>query len=256
MARRPRFTRDQLESAIQRSRCWAEVLRRLHYKSAGGNWQTLKKYARSWDISTTHFDPDAVRAENLRRYHSAATPLAELLVEGSPYDRGALKRRLFAEGIKERACERCRQGELWLGGRMALILDHINGVPNDNRIENLRILCPNCAATLATHCGRKNLSEPRTCPHCGKDFQPNRYKQPYCSRACGQRRKRDDARGVPNYAARRVERPPYEHLMREIKTSSYVAVGRTYGVSDNAIRKWVRQYELETRRCGLESDAS
>ena len=44
---------------------------------------------------------------------------------------------------------------------MALILDHINGVPNDNRLENLRIVCPNCAATLDTHCGRKNLLRER-----------------------------------------------------------------------------------------------
>ena len=43
---------------------------------------------------------------------------------------------------------------------MGLILDHINGVRDDNRLENLRIVCPNCAATLDTHCGRKNRLEP------------------------------------------------------------------------------------------------
>jgi transposase-like protein len=47
------------------------------------------------------------------------------------------------------------------------------------------------------------------------------------------------------HATRRVERPPYDRLRREIAESSYAAVGRRYGVSDNAIRKWVRSYERE-----------
>ena len=51
--------------------------------------------------------------------------------------------------------------------------------------------------------------------------------------------------GRSQTALRRVERPPYEQLVREIAETSYVAVGRKYGVSDNAIRKWVRQYERE-----------
>ena len=46
-------------------------------------------------------------------------------------------------------------------------------------------------------------------------------------------------------AARTVERPPYEQLLREVAETSYRAVGRKYGVSDNAIRKWLRAYERE-----------
>jgi hypothetical protein len=52
---------------------------------------------------------------------------------------------------------------------MSLILDHINGVHDDNRLDNLRIVCPNCAATLTTHCSR-NLT-PRICPTCGGEFR-------------------------------------------------------------------------------------
>jgi hypothetical protein len=79
-----------------------------------------------------------------------------VLVERSSYPRKDVKRRLFAEGLKEPRCELCGQGEIWRGRPMAMILDHINGVRDDHRLQNLRIVCPNCAATLDTHCGRRN----------------------------------------------------------------------------------------------------
>jgi HNH endonuclease len=168
-------------------------------------------------------------------------------VENSRYHRGHLKRRLYAEGLKERRCELCGQGEEWRGRRMALILDHINGVADDHRLENLRIVCPNCAATLETHCGRRNRlpEEERECLRCGETFVSRSRDQKYCSRACGTRYER---RGLVRPGARRVLRPPYAQLLAEIAATSWSAVGRKYGVSDNAVRKWVRAYERETDR--------
>ena len=78
---------------------------------------------------------------------------------GSTYGRQHIKRRLLAEGLKEPRCELCGQGEIWQGKPMSMILDHINGVRDDHRLENLRMVCPNCAATLDTHCGRRNRIE-------------------------------------------------------------------------------------------------
>ena len=103
-----------------------------------------------------------------------ATPLEQILVDGSTYNRGKLKQRLYDEGLKQRRCEMCGQGEEWRGQPMSLILDHINGYPTDNRLENLRIVCPNCAATLETHCGRKNRLDVsrRSCLVCGAEFTP------------------------------------------------------------------------------------
>jgi len=54
--------------------------------------------------------------------------------------------------------------------------------------------------------------------------------------------------GVPRPHTRKVERPPYEQLVRELEETSFLAVGRKYGVSDNAVRKWVRFYERERER--------
>jgi HNH endonuclease len=203
--------------------------------STGNARVVLRRYAEeSWKIPTDHFDRDArVRAGNAR-------PLDEILVESSPYtSRTRLKHRLYAAGLKQRVCELCGQGEEWNGRRMSLIIDHINGVRDDHRLENLRIVCPNCNATLDTHCGRV-LRKPRAraaCELCGVEFEKRRPEQRFCSRRCGMRR-----RGP---LVRRTERPPYEQLMAEIEATSYLAVGRKYGVSDNAIRKWVRVYETE-----------
>ncbi|MBA3808987.1 MAG: hypothetical protein H0X28_11450 [Solirubrobacterales bacterium] len=211
-------------------------------RPAGGNHRTLRRYVEQvWEISTSHFDPDRARNEALQRRPIA---LSSILVEASSYSRAHLKARLFKEGLKERCCELCSQGELWRGQRMALILDHINGVADDHRLENLRIVCPNCAATLDTHCGRQNRLErvARECPHCGEAFWPAYAAQRFCSRHCALRRTRTPA---PRPELRRVRRPPYAHLVREVRALGYAGTGRRYGVSDNAIRKWLRQYESE-----------
>jgi hypothetical protein len=123
-----------------------------------------------------------------------------------------------------------------------LILDHVNGVADDNRLENLRIVCSNCNATLDTHCGKANLRTvaDQECERCGAAFRPKSARQRFCSRECGTRWERG---GLPRPGARRVERPAYEVLVREVQESGWSAVGREYGVSDNAVRKWVRGYE-------------
>jgi hypothetical protein len=207
----------------------------------------LKKHAKEWGISTEHFDPAATRLRNLR---ARQKPLSEVLVEKSTYSRNNLKRRLLNEGLKEPRCELCGQGEIWRGRPMSLILDHINGIRDDNRLENLQMVCPNCAATLDTHCGRKNRIERarRACLHCGTDFVPRYTQQRYCSRPCGVRWDRSKLRRRLEPGCRKVERPPYEQLLEEIEATSYLAVGRKYGVSDNAVRKWVRFYKRQIER--------
>jgi hypothetical protein len=237
-----RYTEQQAREAIAASLTFTEALRRLEMCWSGGNHRTLKKRAAEWGIPTDHFDPDEARRRALRR---EAIPLAEVLVQNSTYSRGRLKERLYETGLKARSCELCGQGELWRGRWMALILDHVNGDARDNRLANLRIVCPNCAATLDTHCGRRARleREERQCRRCGATFRPRVARQAYCSGYCGQRWDRAD---VPRPGARKVRvRPPYEQLLAEIAGSSWVAVGHKYGVSDNAIRKWVRAYERE-----------
>jgi hypothetical protein len=238
----PRYTEDEAREAIGASFSWAESLRRLGMCQSGSAGKTLHKYAAMWAISTDHFDPHRLHRGAIPR---TARPLETILVEGSTYNRGHLKNRLFAEGLKLRRCELCGQGERWHGRKMSLILDHVNGVGNDNRLTNLRIVCPNCAATLDTHCGRLTWAERlRRCGVCGAEFHAGFAAQRFCSQRCGTR----SDRGVPRPDTRKVDRPPYARLKREVAAIGWSAVGRRYGVSDNAVRKWVRWYESDLAR--------
>ena len=135
------FSEIEAREAIRTARSYSEALRNLGYRLAGGNHATLKKYVELWCIPTDHFDRSWASRTPGRR---TRTPMAQILVERSTYSCAHLKDRLFEEGLKQRACELCGQDESWCGGLMALILDHINGVGDDNRLENLRIVCPNC----------------------------------------------------------------------------------------------------------------
>ncbi len=244
----PRWTEQQLRETVATADSFSDVLRHFDLRPAGGNHAALRTWIERWEISIEHF---TYGGERLAKGRGAALPLQEALVEHSRYSRSRLKKRLYAHGLKAPRCELCGQDEEWNGRHMSLILDHVNGIHDDNRLDNLRIVCPNCNATLPTHCGKNvpRVRGPRRCLLCERTFQPSSPDQSYCSRACYAR----SLRG-PRPGDRKVERPPYEQLLREIATSSWSAVGRKYGVSCNAVRKWV-QMEQRLRAEAAEAAA-
>ena len=102
-------------------------------------------------LDTTHFTGQSWSRGLSNPQGHRTRPLAEILVCGSSYGSGKLRRRLIAAGLKPAHCETCGINE-WQGGKLTLALDHINGDPTDNRLENLRVLCPNCHAQTDTWC--------------------------------------------------------------------------------------------------------
>lgn len=93
------------------------------------------------------------------RYTTQRTPFEDVFRENSPYTNNKvnLKKWLLAEGILENKCVLCGLGPEWNGAPLVLQLDHINGVNNDHRVENLRILCPNCHTQTETYAGRRRV---------------------------------------------------------------------------------------------------
>lgn len=150
----------------------------------------------------------------------------EVCVENSKYGRKNLKNMLFKFKLKEKKCEICGLGEEWNNKVISLTLDHINGIRNDNRLENLRILCPNCHSQTDTFASRNKQKVPKAIYYC----KCGAIKKTKSSKLCFK---------CEIVNKRKVKRPELNILLKEVKELGYTKTGRKYGVSDNSIRKWV-----------------
>ena len=213
-----KLSESELNKIISESHSYSECLEKIKIRSAGGNFNTIKKYIKKYDIDISHF--------NIKNDFKPKRELIDILVKDSSFSRSSLKRRLLGEKILVPICCLCGQDENWKGVKISLILDHINGIYNDNRIKNLRIVCPNCNAGLDTFAGRNNKKVKNQCS-CGNKI--NKF-----SKKCNK----------CNYIERRkVERPSYENLIKEVDELGFSTTGRKYGVSDTTIKKWILSYQ-------------
>ena len=158
MARKKRWKNSHLVKAVSFSSSVRQVLHKLNLAEAGGNYEHIRRYIHELKLDTSHFTGKGW-SKGLKIPKKPIFSLKEILVNKSNFQSFKLKKRLFKEDIKAEKCEECGWANKAKDGRIPLELDHINGDRHDNRIENLRILCPNCHSLQPTHRGR-NIKRP------------------------------------------------------------------------------------------------
>lgn len=155
--KRRKWSIKQLNQAVKTSTSIRQVLFKLSLIPAGGNYTQIKKYIVEYSFDTSHFK-GKVWNKGLRGIGKPIISIEKILVSNSSFQSFKLKKRLIDGGIRKQQCEECGWAKVSSDGRIPLELDHINGNKYDNRLENLRILCPNCHSLKTTHRGlnRKN----------------------------------------------------------------------------------------------------
>jgi hypothetical protein len=227
------YSKEELEKIVNESFSMAEVISKLGYKTRNGsNDKTVKKRLEKYNISTNHF-------RNLRCVER--TPQNVFCINSTVTQ--SVLRRWFKRISDDSRCEICGQLKCWNNKDLTMILDHIDGDNHNNQLQNLRWICPNCNSQLPTFAGRNLNKRINYIPM--KDRKAKKKICPVCnineihleSKMCIDCRNKEKAKNIP----------PKEELEKLIYEKSFVAIGKIYGVSDNAVRKWCKKYGLPYR---------
>lgn len=220
------WTDEQLIHAVSISKTFAEVARCIGLKCYGANAKTLKKHMARLNLSTAHFLSKQEQIKIARGLiHNKSH---EEILSLNSVDRKYIKKFILKHGLLEYKCNQCGIYE-WQGQRLSLHLDHKNGVNNDNRLENLRFLCPNCHSLTDTYCGKslKNIykSEKPKCQECGNIIARTSKR----CKSCATKRQKT-----------KIIWPDIIQLRLLVSELGYTGAAKTLGVSDNSVKKHIK----------------
>ena len=217
---------DKFKELIYNSKSFKDVMRHFGMRSHGGNHNTLKARLKELNIDTNHFIT-ANQASNLARVMTLEKLSHEVLVENSSFGRYNLKKYLVKFKLLDYKCQKCLNTGEWMGEPMTLQLEHKNGVNDDNRLENLSFLCPNCHSQTSTFAG-KQLKNNYYC-QCGKEILKG-------SKSCHK------CRGSKQTKIEWPEPDALQKLLWEKPTSQ---IAKELGVSDVAVAKFCKKHGVQ-----------
>lgn len=218
------ISEDVLRTIVKRSNSRSDVLRELFPAKAlrGYMYERLDNKLNEFSIATDHFAPYSARTNKVEK--------KAVLVDNCTAPK-SVARRIIRATIDMTRCVICGLEDTWNGAPLVLQIDHINGRSNDNRIENLRALCPNCHSQTDTYTGRNNKKHvATTCCDCEATITQ------------GSKRCRPCANLARRTTKPKILWPSCADLTSRLASSSYVQVGKDLGVSDNAVRNHVKMY--------------
>ena len=220
------YTNEDFAQIVAESNSYADCLRRLGYGSNSGNsTHVLKEKITQLNISVEHFNQNT---GGIKRTEE------NVFCENSTADQKTL-RKFYKVKYPQEKCSICSQGLSWNNQPLTLILDHINGTNTDNRLENLRWVCPNCNSQLPTTNARNPHHHKYYCVDCGKQISNGAIRCMECA----------------SKNQRTVERPNREELKELIRTKPFTHIAKQFGIGDNSIRKWCDAYGLPREKTDI-----
>lgn len=214
------------------STSYSDIIRYFGLQSDSGNFITLKTRIKEDNIDVSHIT-ESKKGKPFPFKEKRS--ISDITTENSTYNRTSLKKRLLKENLLKNECYICGLKDTWNNKPINLRIDHINGISNDNRLENLRILCPNCDSQLDTFSGRnrKDKNKKNYCLLCKVEIH---HTSTFCL-TC--------SNNHPNRSKPKIEWPSTEILLELLTKLNYVQLGKYLNVSDNAIRKHLEKLNIE-----------